>query len=122
METQNLVRVMVAGKPGIMRNSLLSYLRTIPKIQIVALADDTESAFRMIQENRPHFIVIDSDLSENRVMELVKQIGNSQPLAKIIILVESVPQQQRCLKLGAHYALLKGFLDDQLYRAVLNEV
>jgi DNA-binding NarL/FixJ family response regulator len=122
MENKNLVRVMVAGKPGIMRNSLLSYLRTIARVQIVALADDAESALHLIQQNRPQFAVIDSDLSEDRVMGLVQQINAEQPSTKIIVLVESVPQQQRCLQWGAQHALLKGFLDEQLYRAVLSEI
>ena len=116
------VRVIIAGKPGIMRNSLLSYLRTITQVQIVALADDADTALALIRQNQPQWVVLDADLSEERITKLVCQIHTEQPATKIIVLVESMRQQEHCLQLGVQHALLKGFLDEQLDRAVLSEI
>lgn len=122
MENTKTVRVMIAAKPGIMRNSLLSYLRTIANVQIVALADSAEAALRIINEIQPQLVVVDSDLSEERVLSLIQKINDRQPKLKMIVLVDSIRQQERCLKLGVQHVLLKGFLDEQLCSAVLSEI
>ncbi len=118
METIKTVRVLIAAKPGIMRNSLLSYLRTISDVQIVGLADEIETALESIRQDKPQLVIIDSDLSEEHVIGLVKQI-NAEPFTpQTIVLVNSLLQKERCLRAGAHHALLKGFLDKQLEQAV----
>ncbi len=122
MENTKTVRVMIAAKPGIMRNSLLSYLRTISNVQIIALADDAEAALRIIHETQPQILVVDSDLSEERVLSLIQKINAGQAKLKMIVLVDSIRQQERCLNLGVRHVLLKGFLDEQLCNAVLSEI
>ncbi len=118
METTKTVRVIIVAKPGIMRNSLLSYLRAISNVQIVGLADQVDTALQCIREDQPQLVIIDSDLSEDRVIGLVEQI-NAEPRApKIIVLVDSLRQQERCLRIGVQHALLKGFLDKQLEQAI----
>ncbi|MBI5033192.1 MAG: response regulator transcription factor [Chloroflexi bacterium] len=118
METTKTIRVFIAAKPGIMRNSLLSYLRAITNLQIVGLADQVDSALQCMREHKPQLVIIDSDLSEDRVIGLVEQINAEPPAPQIIVLVDSLRQREHCLKAGAQHALLKGFLDKQLELAV----
>ncbi len=118
METTQTVRVIIASKPGIMRNSLLAYLRAISNVQIVGLADQVDTALQCIQESKPQLAIIDSNLSEDRVIGLVEQIKAVAPVPKIIVLVDSLRQQEHCLRIGVEHALLKGFLDKQLEQAV----
>ncbi len=119
VEKQKLV--VIAAKPGIMRNSLLSYLRALLGVSTILLADDANLAEQMIREHQPELVVVDADLSENEMLRVI-QFAHAQARAnKTIALVTSLPQQQLCLAQGATHALLKGFLDKQLRDAVLNE-
>jgi len=114
--------ILVAAKPGIMRNSLLSYLRAVLGIRPIVTADDAVSACQMIRECNPELIVVDSDLSESEMLNVIR-CAHAEPLhAKTIALVESLSQQELCLAMGATHTSLKGFLDKQLREAVLNEI
>ena len=117
---QNLI--IVAARPGILRNSLLSYLRALPGVQAISLADDTAIALQMVREDKPRLIVLDSDLTEDGVLDLIQRMLAEELNVKSIVLAESIRQQQLCLAKGATYALLKGFLDAPLKEAVLSEM
>ncbi len=113
--------VMIAAKPGIMRNSLQSYLRTIPNLHDITLADDAIAAFQLVCATSPSVMIVDADLSESEMLGLVYQARKEKPQMQIVALVDSMRQRELCLSAGANHALLKGFLDEQLRRAVLNE-
>lgn len=113
--------VMIAAKPGIMRNSLQSYLRTIPNLHDITVADDAIVAFQIICAQSPHVMIVDADLSESEMLGLVHQARREKPQMQIVALVDNMRQRQLCLSAGANHALLKGFLDEQLRQAVLNE-
>lgn len=114
--------VMIAAKPGIMRNSLQSYLRTIPNLHDIALADDATSAMQMVCAQNPRVLIVDADLSEAELLGLVQQARHEKPQLRIVALVDNMRQRDLCLSAGANHALLKGFLDDQLRQAVLNNL
>ncbi len=112
-------QILIAARPGIMRNSLLSYMRAIPRVRAIAVADDADSALRTIRESCPRLVIVDADLNERDMLLLVRWVCAEQPQTKLILLVESIRQQQMSLALGAHFALLKGFLDEPLRDAVV---
>ncbi|MBI5304392.1 MAG: response regulator transcription factor [Chloroflexi bacterium] len=114
--------VLVAAKPGIMRNSLQSYLRTIPHIHDIVLADDALAAFHVICSHKLTLVIVDADLSESEMLGLVYQARTEKPHIQIVALVENMRQRQLCLSAGANHALLKGFLDEQLRQAILSDL
>jgi DNA-binding NarL/FixJ family response regulator len=113
--------IAIAAKPGIMRNSLLSYLRSIPDVRDVLIADDRATLLKLIGESAPGLAIVDSDLSETEMLNVIEAITTNFANTKIIVLVESFRQRQRALAVGATDALLKGFLDNQLRQAILRE-
>ncbi len=110
--------VIVAAKPGIMRNSLVAYLRTISNLPEIALADDAATAEEMFRNRDTRLAIVNSDLSEKEMLSLIHSIQAVRPCAKLIVLNESIRQQQLCQSVGVQYAFLKGFLDEQLRHAV----
>jgi DNA-binding NarL/FixJ family response regulator len=116
MDSDN--HILIVARPGIMRNSLLSYLRAIPSVQSILLANDVETALQAIRVSNPKLIVMDSDLTEQEMFSLAGRVRTEHPNIKLILLVESIRQQKQSLDLGVHYALLKGFLDEPLRHAV----
>ncbi len=121
MQLEEKTLIVVAAKPGVMRNSLLSYLRTIPNAQVIAVVGSALIALDTIREWQPSLVVVDSDLTEWEMETLLRQLQGELPHIKSIALVESIRQQQVCLAAGANVALLKGFLDEQLRQAVLTQ-
>jgi DNA-binding NarL/FixJ family response regulator len=120
MESGKRMLVAIVAQPGIMRNSLLSYLRAIPDIQDVLVADDARGALRIAREQKPSLVIVDSDLAEEEMLNLVQRVAAEFPEMKIVALVESLRQKQRSLNIGASHALLKGFLDEQLRKVILD--
>ncbi len=119
IRSEKLLWILVAAKPGIMRNSLVAYLRTISNLPEIALADDAAAAAEMIRKQETRLVIVNSDVSESEMLNLIRLIQAERPRTWLIVLIESIRQQQLCLNFGAHYAFLKGFLDEQLRQAVV---
>ena len=122
MEEERRIHILVVAKPGVMRNSLVSYLRAIPNVSSVLLADTAAAALPMIREIALGLVVMDTDISESDVVTLVKRVHTERPALAAIVLADSVRQQRLCMNHGARRVLLKGLLDEQLRRAVLNDI
>lgn len=115
------IATLIASKPGIMRNSLLSYLRSLARIEPIFIADDGVAAGQIAGTHALDLVIVDADLDESQVVAFVQRIVRVQVAIKLIVLVESVHQQQLFLHHGAHHALLKGLLNEQLRAAILSE-
>jgi DNA-binding NarL/FixJ family response regulator len=120
MEHQRIV--LIVSKPGIMRDSLVSYLRALPLLYPINIADDTNTASQMIREHQPDLMIVDSDLEAHEMLNLLQRTIVEHPAIHVIALVENLQQQQMCITLGARSALLKGFLDEQLSEAIRSQV
>jgi len=114
--------VLIAAKPGIMRNSLQAYLRTLAQVSDILLADDALDAFRIVCAHNPALMIVDADLAESEILGLVRQARTEKPRLRIVALVESMRQRQMSLAAGADHGLLKGFLDEQLGQTVINDL
>jgi DNA-binding NarL/FixJ family response regulator len=113
------VSTLVVAKPGLMRNSLLAFLRATPGVDIVALVDNATTALQMARILRPAVLLVDTNLAENDVLVMIRELRAEQPAVRSIVLSESIQEQQQSLQVGASHALIKGFLDDRLRQAIL---
>jgi DNA-binding NarL/FixJ family response regulator len=121
MGNRNRISTLIVAKPGLMRNSLLAFLRATPGVDVVALVDSTASALQLAHLLHPEVVLVDTDLSEDGVLAMVRQLQVEQPRLRSIVLSESIQQQQQSLQAGARQALIKGFLDERLREAILNQ-
>ena len=110
---------LIVAKPGLMRNSLVAYLRGVMAIEIVALADDTLAGLLASRQNHPQVLLMDADISEEETLWLMRQLRCEQPAVNFIVLTDHVSQRQLFITAGANQVLLKGFLDERLRRAIL---
>jgi two-component system response regulator DevR len=111
--------MLVAAKPGLMRNSLLAFLRATPGVDIVAVEGKTAAALLLARSLRPNVFLVDTNLVDEGALEIVRQLKAEQPGLRCIVLSDNLLQQQQSLQAGASQALIKGFLDDRLREAVL---
>ena len=119
MKSDELLSVLVAARPDLMRNSLVSYLRTISGITILPPMDDASSTLQAVRALRPDVVVADVNLSETSVLSLVQQLRKEPSKPNCIVLADSVQQKKLFNTAGASSVLLKGFLDERLKEAVL---
>ena len=114
------VSVCIAAPPGIITNSLRTFLSTIPEVQVgftVGLWQDLEV---FLQEDFGCTILLDADLATDQMAERLKQLTGCHPSCRIVALVNTNAEQRIALAAGAQSALTKGNLGDQLRQAILN--
>jgi two-component system response regulator DesR len=114
------VRVLVAARPGLMRNALTAFLIGIAPVYVLALTEDASTTAATARARHPDVLVVDGDLSEVEVLDILQQLRAELPALRSVILANTLQQQRRFLAAGASRVLLKGLLDDRLTAAVLD--
>jgi DNA-binding NarL/FixJ family response regulator len=84
------------------------------------MARDTAETMCLARALKPDILVIDANLSDTGIPELVRDLRVELPALNLVALADTVHQRELLAAAGASYALLKGFLDGQLRRAVLD--
>jgi two-component system secretion response regulator SsrB len=105
--TNKSVLALVVSSPGALQNGLLALLTTISSISAVLVAEDTESATRMVENHQPSMIILDMSLIN--VKEIIHQIKEQCPHIHLIVLAEDTAQQKVAEESGADGVLIKGF-------------
>ena len=110
--------VVAAVPAGILRSALLTYLRSIPGVEVGVAVACSDEILPLLQQRQPQSIILDADLTGD-FMAVLKRLQGFYPQINLIALVNSPQQQLAALAAGATYALLKGFLDESLRQAIL---
>lgn len=111
---------LIAVSPGVMRDSLLAFLRAMPHVEVAALVDDGHVILEAVNQHRPRTLVMDANLCQETVLSVVRQLSIERPALNSVVLVDSLRQQRIFLAAGARHVLLKGCLDERLRAAVLD--
>lgn len=112
------VRILVAARPGPMRNALLSFLMAIPNVQIAGLADGADTVKEKLSHCAVDALIVDADLGEALLLELLRECQTQPTILRCVFLVENRRQQAAFQAAGASHTLLKGFLDDRLRQII----
>jgi DNA-binding NarL/FixJ family response regulator len=118
--TNKSVLALVVSSSGVLQNGLLALMTTIPQINAVLVAEDIESALRMVKNHQPALIILDmaeqrqemvrdAALCSLQVQDIIKKIKTQFPHIHLIVLVDDVTQQKEADALGADNVLIKGF-------------
>lgn len=103
------ISVLVAARPGRMRDSLLALLKSAPRISVVGQTDCGASALNMVAVYHPALALLDTDLPDGKVFAVLEQIKALEPRCCCLVLADDRHQQQDAVSAGADAALLKGF-------------
>lgn len=109
---------LVIAQPGPLRNSLMTLLSTLPKIEIVAEANDFSTLNRITEDWRPDLIVLEACTQENGLPEAIEQINRALTCTRAIVLVDTKEQHQQAISAGADAVLMKGFRADRLVEII----
>jgi DNA-binding NarL/FixJ family response regulator len=114
--TDKTILALVVSSAGLLQNGVLALMTTIPQISAVLVAEDINSAKRMIENHQPTLIVMDMTLSKAKVV--IKKIKVQYPHIHLIILAEDIEQQKQVEALGITSVLLKGFSPEKFITTV----
>ena len=109
---QKSILALVVSSPGDLQNGLLALMTTIPPISTVLVAEDTKSAWRMIENHQPALIIL--DVSLRQVQDIIKQVKTQWPQILLIVLADDLTQSKDMEAIGVDRVLFKGFPPQKL--------
>lgn len=112
------VLVLIAARPGLIRDGLQAVLAAMPQIEMMDPVDDGPSALKKMAEHQPALVLLDTNLPDDQVWTLLQQIKARWPQIQCLILADSGRQQQTAQAAGADGVLIKGFPTKELYASV----
>jgi len=117
---ESRVKILLADDHRILRSGLRGLIERQPGFEIVAEAENGRAAVKLTKELSPDVIIMDISMPELNGIEATRQILETSPTTKIIIL--SVHSEQRFVaevfKAGASGYLLKHCSFDEVLSAI----
>ena len=98
---------LIIANPGDLQNGLLALSTTMPQIQAVLLAEEADSALRIVAAHRPALELLDMRLPKQDVV--LRQIKTEWPRTLCIAQIGTVQHDQGATVPMADARLLKGF-------------
>jgi DNA-binding NarL/FixJ family response regulator len=114
------IHVVLADDHGMMRRSLRMLLDGEGDLDVVAEANDHESAARQVDTHEPHVLVLDLRMDGASSIDTVRTLSERSPDTRIVVLsMEDSPVfAQRALTAGAMGFVTKDLADGELPQAV----
>lgn len=118
--TDPIIRVMLADDHAIVRSGLRRLLENYPNFEIVAEAEDGESAYSRFCETLPDVAVIDLSMPGMGGLEAIRRIMARHPTARTLVLSmhENAAFASQSIKAGARGYLAKSSLAEDLVLAL----
>ena len=117
MTSKSILALVISGS-GTLQNGLLALMTTIPQINAVLVAEDVNSALKMVENHHPGLIILDMSIPD--MQDVIKQIKEQCPHGHLIVLVEDTIEEKEVEESGADSVLLKGFSAQKLIAIVEN--
>lgn len=113
------VRAILMSLPGVVQESLLAVLDSLPGVEIVGWAGGGLSALALLERSTPEVTIIDGNLSEDEVVAFIKDAKRLLPNLRLVVLTHTSRQRRRLLLAGADSAVSRWSRPHELARAVL---
>lgn len=114
------IRVMLADDHAIVRAGIRQFLNQARDIEVVAEAEDGETAKTLIQEHAPDVAVLDMQMPRATGIEVTRWVKKNIPHVGVLILTayDDVPYVAAVLQAGANGYMLKTATPDEIVQAV----
>ena len=118
--SEAIIRIMLADDHAIVRSGLRRLLENYPNFEIVAEAEDGESAYQRFGEHLPDVAVIDLSMPGMGGLEAIRRIMARHPTARTLVLSmhENAAFATQSIKAGARGYLAKSSLAEDLVLAL----
>lgn len=105
---RNQALALIIAQSESLRESLLVLLRAIPHIKTVHQAEDGPSALAIESEVQPTLVLLDYDLSDDRLRTTLGQLKATWPQARCIVFLDDERDRRRAKDAGGDVILVKG--------------
>jgi len=114
------IRLMLVDDHAILRAGLVNLLNGEPGLEVVAVADDGESALQLWREQRPDITLLDISLGGMDGIETVRCLRAEFPAARVIMLTSSEAEEdvRHALEAGASGYVTKNVRRAELFEAI----
>ena len=106
----NPTRLLVADDHALVRAGIRAFLERIPNIEVVAEASDGREVVELVAKQQPDIVLMDIAMPGLNGLEATRQIVETWPQARVIILSMHASEEYvwQALRAGARGYLLKG--------------
>lgn len=114
------IRILVVDDHPIVRQGIRSLLSNYPEFEIVGEADNGTKALEYVSRLAPHITLLDIRMPGESGLEILQQIHQMQPEAKVLMLTSFDDNEyvMGALRAGAQGYVLKGVSDEMLVSAI----
>lgn len=116
--TEEEALVLIAAKPGPLRDGLQALLTVVPGAVAVSQVGDASAALRTITETHPRLVLLDAGLPDAEISMVVTAIKANGSGSRCLVLVDDFRQKQQALVAGADVALIKGTSAIELFETI----
>lgn len=120
MSSPKSKRVCLVSEPGLIQQATRAMLGSIPDVVVVATASGALSATAMISQLQPDLLLVDANLPDDEVEALLYWSRENYPWLQSIVMTRTSRQRSQVLAWGAHAAIPRASLSDEL-RVVLDQ-
>lgn len=114
------IRILIVDDHQIVRQGIRSLLSNYSEFDIVGEAGDGATALKQVQRLRPDVTLLDIRLPGESGLEVLRQIRQAQPEARVLMLTSFDDEEYvlNALRAGAQGFVLKSVSDDMLVQAI----
>lgn len=104
------ILILIADDHALVRAGIRAFLERIPNIEVVAEASDGREAVELVAKRQPDIVLMDIAMPGLNGLEATRQIVNTWPAVRVIILSMHASEEYvwQALRAGARGYLLKG--------------
>ncbi|TDD46225.1 response regulator transcription factor [Kribbella antibiotica] len=114
------VRVVVADDQRVVRDGLVTLLKLLPGIDVVAAASDGAEAVQLVAEHRPDVLLVDLRMPNVDGVEATRQVRTEYPQTEVVVLTTYSDDESvlSALRAGARGFLTKDADAEAIGRAI----
>ncbi len=115
-----MIRILLVDDHDIVMDGIASILGDAPNLQVVGKASSAAAALKEVQQLQPDLVLTDISLGEVTGLELTRQVVQTAPLTKVMVLtMHDEPHYISSLfEAGALGYLLKNVRQEELFTAI----
>jgi len=123
-ELSHPIRIMLVDDHALFRDGIVSLLKRDERFEIVAVADDGETALENIEKVNPDVVLMDIQMPGMGGIEAARRILSNRPGLKVIMITVSEKEHDlfEAVKAGAQGYILKTDTDGQYMRDAIISV
>lgn len=105
---------MLAIRPGLWRNALESYLKSLPQLDVSFAPSDWREVLALLRRSPNRTLVLEAALCGSNAATMLAALKADFPALNLIVIADSPGERQAVLNAGIDRVLLKSLLPDPL--------